>query len=137
MDSLSPRWPEDNGEETPGKLGMLKVGRLLSGGITLEAREMEGDCPSDGFDQPGYCDLKVNLEDLAQGKMIAPTASLGFFMEFDDEAGIAGGLTAWLGGCLFPDVEPHARQTTGFVSFGVQLRTGMLPILTGPIEVRR
>lgn len=66
---------------------------------------------------------------------IVPTASLGFFMEFGDEAGLAGGWSAWLGGCLYPVVEPQGRQTTGFVSFGVQLRTGMLPLLTGPNEV--
>jgi len=71
----------------------------------------------------------------AREARIVPTASFGLFMEFGDEAGIGGGWALWLGGCLYPSVEPKAQQNTGFLSFGVQLRTGMIPVLSGPTEV--
>jgi hypothetical protein len=63
---------------------------------------------------------------------VAPTASGGFFFEFGDEAGFSGGFALWLGASLYPDVRPSKAQTTGFAALGVELRTGPIPLLTGP-----
>jgi len=63
---------------------------------------------------------------------VAPTASAGFFFEFGDEAGFSGGFALWVGASLYPDVHPSEAQTTGFAALGVELRTGPIPLLTGP-----
>ena len=63
---------------------------------------------------------------------VAPTASLGLFFEFGDEAGICGGFALWLGASLYPNVRPSDAQTTGFAALGAELRTGLIPLLTGP-----
>jgi hypothetical protein len=81
------------------------------------------------------CVTLLSSDARAREARIVPTAAFGFFMEFGDEAGIAGGWALWLGGCVYPSVEPKAQQTTGFLSFGAQLRTGMIPVLSGPTEV--
>ncbi len=69
------------------------------------------------------------------GPAIAPTAGLGMFFEFGDQAGTSGGFALWLGGSVYADVEPNAAQTAGYLSLGVELRTGLLPLLTGPNEI--
>lgn len=65
----------------------------------------------------------------------APTVSLGVFFEFGDEYGPTGGLEIWAGAAYYPSVDLDAEQTTGFLAAGLELRTGLIPILTGPNEL--
>ncbi len=81
------------------------------------------------------CVLSLSTGAGAHEPRIVPTTSIGVFMEFGDEYGTSGGFAFWLGAALYPSVEPRAEQITGFISLGVQARTGFLPLLTGPNEV--
>jgi hypothetical protein len=71
----------------------------------------------------------------AAGDGFAPTVSFGMFFEFGDEAGSSGGFEVWAGGSYYPSVDRDAKQTTSFVSAGLELRTGLIPLLTGPNEI--
>jgi hypothetical protein len=62
-------------------------------------------------------------------------ASIGLFVEFGDEAGTSGGFTFWAGAPFYPSVDPSQSGAAFFVSPGVELRTGFIPILTGPNQV--
>lgn len=66
---------------------------------------------------------------------VAPTVSLGLFFEFGDEAGTSGGFELWAGAAYYPSVDRSARQAAGFVAAGLELRTGLIPVLTGPNEI--
>lgn len=60
------------------------------------------------------------------------TLSVGGFLEFGDEAGTESGLDLWIGTAYFPSIDLDSRDAVPFIASGVQLRTGFLPLLTGP-----
>jgi hypothetical protein len=66
---------------------------------------------------------------------IAPSLSLGVFFEFGDEAGMAGGFDLWAGASVYPGADGQSARTAPFISPGIQLRTGFIPLLTGPTEI--
>jgi hypothetical protein len=66
---------------------------------------------------------------------VAIEASLGLFVEFGDEAGTSGGFTFWVGRPVYPSVDPSSSGAAFFVSPGVELRTGFIPLLTGPNQI--
>lgn len=63
---------------------------------------------------------------------VSPTISLGMFFEFGDEKGTSGGFDVWVGATYYPDLNREASDTVAFASAGVQLRTGLIPVMTGP-----
>ncbi len=67
---------------------------------------------------------------------VVPTVSIGVFFEFGDEAGFAGGFDVWAGAAMYPLLDdPAADGATLMVAAGLQLRTGMIPLLTGPNQI--
>lgn len=73
---------------------------------------------------------------VAHAKGFGGSVAFGLFFEFGDEYGPAGGLELWMGGTYYPTLEDRrAAQTTPFTSAGLQIRTGFIPLLTGPNEI--
>lgn len=66
---------------------------------------------------------------------VAPSAAIGMFFEFGDEAGFSGGFSLWAGATVYPDVDPVDDGAAFFVSPGLEFRTGAIPFLTGPNQV--
>jgi len=66
---------------------------------------------------------------------VSPTFALGVFFEFGDEKGTAGGIQVWAGGTYYPEIDRDASDSLAFVSLGLQLRTGFMPVLTGPNQI--
>lgn len=66
---------------------------------------------------------------------IAPAASLGMFFEFGDEAGFSGGFALWGGATIYPDVDPSSDGAAFFLAPGLEVRTGAIPLLTGPNQI--
>lgn len=66
---------------------------------------------------------------------VGPTATLGVFFEFGDEVAFAGGFALWVGASIYPSVEPERDDTAWFIAPGLELRTGLIPFLSGPNQL--
>ncbi len=66
---------------------------------------------------------------------LAPSVHIGMFFEFGDEAGFAGGFSLWAGAAIYPSVDPDNDGAAFFLAPGLELRTGLIPFLTGPTEL--
>ncbi len=66
---------------------------------------------------------------------VVPAAHFGVFFEFGDEAELAGGFALWAGAAIFPGADPAEPGTAFFFTPGLELRTGFIPLLTGPNQI--